>query len=175
MERIGIVIAATCYGREDGGVTFETGMIERSIEIYASPATVFEVITSPVHLTEWWPDQARFEPKAGAIGQLVFGDEEMGDASIPNITIMSLEPPVRFSFRWIHPSDEEAVPGNSLHVLFQLEPTERGTLLRMTETGFREQGWGVAVIEEQYRLHEAGWDRHLARLLAYAPTVPVTE
>ena len=154
-------------------MTLETGTIERRIEIEASPATVFEVITSPEHLAQWWPDEARFEPEVGATGQLVFGDPTTGDASVPNITVISLEPPRRFTFRWLHPDDERAGPDNSLYVVFDLEPSGQGTLLRMTETGFREQGWEVAVLEEQYRLHDAGWDRHLARLVEYAPTVSV--
>ena len=151
--------------------TLESGTIERSIEIDAPPETVFEVITNPEHLENWWPDQARLEPTPGATGRLVFGDPRTGDASIPNITVISVEPPKRFTFRWIHPDDEEAGVGNSLHVVFDLEPSGSGTLLRLSETGFRERGWEVAVLEEQYRLHEDGWDRHLARLATYAPTV----
>lgn len=149
----------------------EFGTIERSIQIDASPETVFEVITSPEHLERWWPDEARVEPVAGATGQLVFGDPSTGDATTPNITVLSLEPPERFTFRWIHPDDAEAAEDNSLLVVFELAPAGGGTLLRMTETGFREQGWEVAVLEENFRLHEEGWDRHLARLVDYAPTV----
>jgi len=151
----------------------EWGTIERSIEIGASLSTVFEVITNPVHLTEWWPDEALFEPKQGAVGRIVFGDRASGDASVPNITIVELEPPRRFAFRWLYPDDEVARTGNSLFVIFELEDLGGRTLLRMTETGFREQGWEVAMLEEQYRLHDVGWDRHLARLVGYAPTVEV--
>ncbi len=43
----------------------------------------------------------------------------------------------------------------------------------MTETGFREKGWEVAVLEQQYREHGEGWDYFLPRLAAYAPTVVV--
>ena len=43
----------------------------------------------------------------------------------------------------------------------------------MTETGFREKGWEVAVLEQQYREHGEGWDYFLPRLVAYAPTVGV--
>ena len=28
----------------------------------------------------------------------------------------------------------------------------------MTETGFREKGWEIAVLEQQYAEHVAGWD-----------------
>ena len=53
-------------------------------------------------------------------------------------------------------------------------PAARAPCLRMTETGFREKGWEVAVLEQQYREHGEGWDYFLPRLAAYAPTVVVT-
>ncbi len=39
-------------------------------------------------------------------------------------------------------------PDNSLLVTFDLEPSETGTLLRFRETGFADQGWEPAVVEE---------------------------
>ena len=152
----------------------ELGKIERSIEIDASPETVFDLITSPMHLREWWPDEALFEAEPGATGHLVFGDRASGEASIPNITIVAVDPPRRFTFRWVYPDNEVASEGNSLYVIFELDDVGGRTVLRMTETGFREKGWEVAVLEEQYRLHAIGWDRHLARLVAYAPTARVS-
>ncbi len=147
----------------------EHGKIEREIQIDASPATVFEVVSSPEHLTEWWPDEAVFEPIPGATGELVFGDRSSGE--VPQITVVDAVPPRLFSFRWIHPEGEDARAGNSLFVTFEIAPDGDGTLLRMTETGFREMGWEIAVLEEQYREHVDGWDHFLPRLVAYAPTV----
>jgi uncharacterized protein YndB with AHSA1/START domain len=149
----------------------EYGTIEREIQIDASPATVFEVITSPEHLKEWWPDDAVIDPTPGATGHLVFGDPTSGDAQIPQVTVIDAVPARLFSFRWIHPEGEEAHDGNSLLVTFELSPHEGGTLLRMTETGFREMGWEVALLEEQYRDHVTGWDAFLPRLVDYAATV----
>jgi uncharacterized protein YndB with AHSA1/START domain len=151
----------------------EYGTIEREIRIEASPGTVFEVITSPEHLKEWWPDEAAFEPVPGATGELVFGDRASGDAQIPQLTVLDAVPSRLFSFRWIHPAGEEAREGNSLHVTFELTPSDGGTVLRMTETGFREMGWDVAVLEEQYRDHAEGWDHFLPRLVDYAAAVAV--
>lgn len=151
----------------------EHGTIEREVQVDASPATVFEVITSPEHLKEWWPDEAVLEPTPGAEGELVFGDRASPDAQIPRVTVVEAEPPRLFSFRWTHPDGEDAREGNSLFVTFALTPRDGGTLLRMTETGFREMGWEVAVLEEQYRDHVSGWDHFLPRLVAYAPSVGV--
>lgn len=151
----------------------EYGTIDREIHIDASPATVFDVITSPEHLKEWWPDEAVIEPTPGATGELVFGDRASADAQIPQVTVVDAVPPRLFSFRWTHAEGEEAREGNSLLVTFALTPDGDGTRLRMTETGFREMGWEVATLEEQYRDHVTGWDHFLPRLVAYAPTVEV--
>jgi uncharacterized protein YndB with AHSA1/START domain len=151
----------------------EFGRIEREIEINASPATVFEVITSPGHLTEWWPDEAVVEPAAGAVGEVVFGDRSSGEAKIAQLTVVGAEPPRLFSLRWDYPEGVDAHEGNSLLVTFELSARGEGTLLRMTETGFREKGWEVAVLEQQYREHGEGWDYYLARLASYASTVAV--
>lgn len=151
----------------------ECGTIEREIRIEASPATVFEVITSPEHLKEWWPDEAVLEATPGSTGELVFGDRTSGEAQIPQVTVIEAEPPRRFSFRWIHPADEEAREGNSLLVTFELTADGDGTLLRMSESGFREMGWEVAVLEQHYREHVEGWAYHLPRLVDYAARVEV--
>ena len=78
-----------------------------------------------------------------------------------------------FSFRWTHPAGEVAAEGNSLLVTFDLVPSGEGTLLKMTETGFREMGWEAAVLEQQYREHVTGWDYYLPRLAPYAATLTV--
>ena len=151
----------------------EYGTIEREVQINASPATVFEVITSPKHLTEWWPDDAVLEPTPGAKGELVFGDRSSGKAQVPKLVVVEAVPPRLFSFRWTHPDDEDAREGNSLLVTFELAASGAGTLLRMTESGFREMGWEVAVLEQQYREHVESWDYFLPRLVDYAATVEV--
>ena len=38
----------------------------------------------------------------------------------------------------------------------------------MTETGFREMGWEIAVLEQQYNEHVTGWDFYVPRLATYA-------
>ena len=60
---------------------------------------------------------------------------------------------------------------NSLLVTFEVSAHGDGTLLRMTETGFREMGWEAAVLEQQYQEHGTGWDFYLPRLAPYAATL----
>lgn len=145
--------------------------IERYVEIEATPETVFEVISKPEHVRRWWPDDAEFDPTPGATGHLVFGDPTTSDAQVPEITVVAVEPPRLFSFRWVYPSGEAADPDNSLLVTFELTPRGSGTVLRMCETGFAAKDWDEAVAETEYRDHCAGWDHFLPQLVDYAPTV----
>jgi uncharacterized protein YndB with AHSA1/START domain len=144
----------------------ELGTIEREIFVEAAPEVVFEVVSDPEHVREWWPDEARYDAAPGATGEIVFGDPEAGGA-VASFTVVEVERPRTFSFRWTHPAGEEARRGNSLLVTFELVPSDGGTLLRMTETGFREMGWEAAVLEQQYREHGAGWDHFLPRIAPY--------
>jgi uncharacterized protein YndB with AHSA1/START domain len=145
----------------------EYGSIEREIHVDASPEVVFEVVSSPVHLREWWPDDADLEPTPGAVGELVWEGSDTEDAMVVPITVVAAEPPRLFSFRWDYAEGEVAAPGNSLLVTFELAPSGAGTVVRLTETGFREKGWEAAVLEQAYNKHVVGWDRHFPRLGEY--------
>ena len=150
----------------------EHGTLERELFVEASPEVVFEVVSSPEHITQWWPDGASYEPVAGSAGSIVFGDCDTG-GKVVALTVLEVSPPHTFTFRWTHPAEQPAAQGNSLLVTFELTPTRGGTLVRMTETGFREMGWEVAVLEEQFQDHERGWDFFLPRLGSYAATLQV--
>ena len=145
----------------------EFGTLERQIHVDATPEVVFEVVSRPEHIREWWSDDADLEPIPGAVGEVVWGDREQ----VAAITVVDVDPPRRFSFRWVAPEGEPATLENSLLVTFDLEPIGTGTLLRLTETGFREKGWEIAVLEEAYREHGAGWDMFLPRLASHAASL----
>lgn len=139
----------------------EFGTIEREIFVEASPEIVFDVVSSPEHLKQWWPDEARYDPVPGANGEIAFGD------TVVAFTVVDARPPTMFSFRWTHPAGDTAAPGNSLLVTFDLTPARGGTLLKMTETGFREMGWEAALLRQQYDEHSTGWDYYLPRIAPY--------
>lgn len=146
----------------------EFGSIERELRIDATPEVVYEVISSPEHLREWWPDDAEFDAIPGATGTITFGDPASPDAMVERLTVVEADSPRRFSFRWVSDEGAPAGPGNSLLVTFDLVPSGDGTLLRFRETGFRERGWEAAVLEETYLDHARGWELFLPRLAAYA-------
>ena len=146
----------------------EFGTIEREIHIDAAPDVVFDVVSSPEHIREWWGGaETGLEPTAGATDELVWRDADTGQTQAVPITVVDAVPPRLFSFRWTHPAGEAAAEGNSLLVTFELVPEGEGTVLRLTETGFREMGWEVAVLEETYRDHVTGWDTFVPRIGSY--------
>ncbi|ONH27749.1 SRPBCC domain-containing protein [Pseudofrankia asymbiotica] len=146
----------------------EYASIEREIHVDAPPEVVFEVISQPEHVREWWYAESDVQPTAGASGELAWADGDNPRAQVVPMTVVVAEPPRLFTFRWTHPAGETAVDGNSLLVTFELVPSGSGTLLRLTETGFREQGWEIATLEHQYNDHVAGWDTYVPRIGACA-------
>jgi uncharacterized protein YndB with AHSA1/START domain len=148
----------------------ELGTLEREIYVDATPETVFDVVSDPKHVREWWPDEASYDVTPGATGQIVFGDPEAGGGVVA-LTVLEVDRPRSFTLRWTQAPGETGVEGNSLLGTVALTPEGGGTRLRMTETGFREMGWEVAVLEQQYREHETGWDHFLPRLATYAASL----
>jgi uncharacterized protein YndB with AHSA1/START domain len=148
----------------------ENDTIEREIHIDASPEVVFDVVSSPAHVRQWWPDEADFTPLPGAPGRIGF---TQGDESIvwEQFTVVEAVPHRLFSFRWTHPEGAIGAAGNSYLVTFELEPAGHGTLLRLTERGFRERGWGEAKVAVEHASHVTGWDFFLPRLPPYAATI----
>jgi uncharacterized protein YndB with AHSA1/START domain len=140
----------------------EYGSIEREIHVDAAPEVVFEVVSSPEHISQWWSDDAEFDVASGAVGELIWGDR----VNVVPMTVVAVEPPRLFSFRWCYP-DKVDDSADSLLVTFELTPSGSGTTIRLTETGFREMGWEAAKLEEQYQDHSVGWDTFVPQLGDY--------
>jgi uncharacterized protein YndB with AHSA1/START domain len=142
----------------------EHGVIEREIYVDAPPETVFDVVSSPAHIRDWWNAETDVEPTPGRSGELTWRDEASGQVEVVPIIVVDAQPPRLFSFRWTHGAGEVATSANSLLVTFELSPSGAGTVLRLTETGFRERGWEIAALEAAYHEHETGWDHFLPRI-----------
>jgi uncharacterized protein YndB with AHSA1/START domain len=148
----------------------EYGSIERELHIDASPEVVFDVVSQPEHLRAWWPDEADFSSAPGGTGRIGFGQSSEG-VTWEQFTVVDVARPRVFSFRWTHEQGQAAERGNSFLVSFELTPAGNGTLLRMTESGFRERGWDEAKVAAAYADHATGWDHYLPRLPVYAAKV----
>ncbi|WP_184788383.1 SRPBCC domain-containing protein [Phytomonospora endophytica] len=139
----------------------ELGTIEREIHVDASPEVVFDVVSRPEHISEWWSDEATLDD---GIGELVWGER----VDVQQFSVVTAEPPRLFAFRWAYPDGKFDAEAAALLVTFELTPSGTGTKLRMTESGFREMGWEAAKLEEMYNDHVTGWDHFVPRLGEYA-------
>ncbi len=136
----------------------EFGSIEREIHVDADPEVVFEVISSPQHMREWWNGaDTDISPVVGSSGEIAWG-RGTEESHIEALTVVEAEPNRRFAFRWVYDGPVDADGTNSLLVTFDLVPSGAGTTVRLTETGFREMGWEAAVLEAAYADHANGWD-----------------
>lgn len=149
----------------------EYGTIEREVHIAASPEVVFDVISRPEHIRDWWSAETAIEPVAGSASELTWRDEASGKVDVVPITVVDVQPHHHFSFRWTHEPGETPTASNSLLVTFELAPTADGTVLRLTESGFRERGWEIAKLEEAYLDHVSGWDFYVPRITEVARQV----
>ena len=71
----------------------EFGTIEREIYVEASPEVVFEVVSSPDHVQQWWPDEAHYDAVPGSTGEIVFGAHGDDGRAVVQFTVIEAQPP----------------------------------------------------------------------------------
>ncbi|HEV7278507.1 MAG TPA: SRPBCC domain-containing protein [Devosiaceae bacterium] len=123
-------------------------VVER--EIPHPPEKLWRALTQP-HLIAEWLMKNDFKPVVGHSFRL------SGDWGGVDCKILTLEPNKTLSYTWDHPHEEAAFDLRSV-VTFTLTPTDKGTQLRMEQTGFgpnQKQAYGGA---------RSGWQEFLAKL-----------
>ena len=146
----------------------ETNVITREIRIEADPTVVYEVVSSPEHIAQWWGADAEFSPQAGAAGVLHFRNPDGSLRAAVQLSVLEASPFERFAFQWDYPEGEAPGPSNATTVTFELSAHTGGTVLRVTEVGFLERAWPGRTAAEAIEQHEDGWSRHLGTLKTYA-------
>lgn len=119
-----------------------------AIEISASPATVFEYLTTPAGMTAWMGQHADLDPRPdGTFAVDVAGHAVRG-------RYLHVEPHTRVVVSWGVAGSPDLPPGTST-VEFRLTPTTGGTRVDLTHSGLPDT-----------RLpgHAEGWEHFLPRL-----------
>lgn len=133
-------------------------LVERTVLIRASRSAVWDAITVPELMSEWFGETASFTPLApGTVGSIGWAD--YGECPI---RIEGIDPESRFSFRWGTP-DRELSTASSTLVAFELFDAAGGTELRVTESGFDSRDGDT---EESLESNRGGWDAELDELVA---------
>jgi uncharacterized protein YndB with AHSA1/START domain len=145
--------------------------IDYEIHIEATPEIVFDVVSNPKHLANWFPDEAELDLVPGGAGVFTFHQGE-GD-HVAQVTVVDAQPYSTFSFRWSQEPGQEVTEGNSLLVRFDLAAAAGGTLLTMSESNFDGRGLDDARVLADYEDHSGGWAQIMPRLAPYAESLVV--
>jgi uncharacterized protein YndB with AHSA1/START domain len=137
----------------------ETAPIVRSAEIRTTPERLFELLTEPEALEQWWPDVAELEPRLGGLIRMEF----RGGESVVTGEITRFEPPRALGFTWVRAES----PGVTTRVDFTVVPLAEGR----SRIEVVHSGWEQA--PELRPLHDAGWAHFLGCLVDLAEGRPV--
>jgi uncharacterized protein YndB with AHSA1/START domain len=111
--------------------------VEREIEFEASPAEVWEALTEPERLEEWFATEVELDPRPGGTGVFRWGDGDERHA-----VVREVDPERRLVLDW----DDEG------QVVLELEECDGATILHVTESspewstalGLSACAWAVA-------------------------------
>ncbi len=140
----------------------DTATVTRTVRIEAPRDLVFEVLTRPDQIAQWFGQSADFPDGVHAGAQGVFGWRDHGDFPA---RIESYRPPSGFAFRWGTPG-EPLQEDNSTTATFTLEADGQGTLLTVVESGFDALG-ELAGRRAAMEDNAQGWVEELDELVAH--------
>ena len=136
-------------------IDIETQSVRRSLHIDATRERVWEAITRPEYIAQWFGDEARWDTfTVGGTG--VFTWHDYGDFPV---RIEEIDPPTTFAFRWGQPGAALAATDSTL-ARFTLDDDGDGTLLTVVETGFDR--CTTRTLDD----HRGGWNSELDELAA---------
>jgi uncharacterized protein YndB with AHSA1/START domain len=136
-----------------------TGVIERRLELHASPERVWRALTDSTELAGWFSERADLPPEPGREGWL-----EWDGYGRFAVHVEVAEPPHRLAWRWMNDADVPLDDTASL-VEWRLEPRGGGgTILHMRETGLPTP--------KDATQNSLGWLHELGELVAFLAVEP---
>jgi uncharacterized protein YndB with AHSA1/START domain len=105
--------------------------VERTIWIAASPERVWQAITDPAQLVQWYAPGCPWDIPALRAGAAVRFHNTPTD--VQTATLDLVQPPQRLRLRWAPEAD---YPATQLVTTLALAPENNGTRVTITETGY---------------------------------------
>lgn len=124
--------------------------VQREVVFEAAPDEVWDALTRPERLAEWFANDVELDVRPGGIGTF-----RWDDGSLRHAVVEDVEDERRLAFRW---SDED---GSESRVELVLDDLPDGTRLTVTETATAgieanaltgEWSWGVSLLAALPRL-----------------------
>ena len=138
--------------------------IGKRIALKAPVARVWRALTDYREFGEWFRVnlECPFVSGQAVSGHLTYpGYEHL----VMEMVIQQIEPERHFSFTWhpyaVDPNTDYSSEAPTL-VEFRLEPTERGTLLTLTESGFENIPTHRRL--QAFRMNNGGWDQQMENI-----------
>ena len=132
------------------------------IFIAAPRERVFEALTNPAQAAQWWGDKGRYhmqkfsmDVRPGGKWSTTGRSATSGDIQVHG-EYLEIDPPRRLCYTWISSWLPKAT-----NVVWELEPCNGGTSLKLTHTGFGGDS-------EATKNHTQGWNLALGWLQSYA-------
>jgi uncharacterized protein YndB with AHSA1/START domain len=149
-----------------------TDRIEKQIELKAPVSRVWRAITDHQQFGEWF--------KVKIDGPFVPGEASRGHMTHPGYEhvaweaeVKEMKPESYFSYTWhpyaIDPTVDYSDETPTL-VEFNLEPTDTGTLLRITESGFDKIPAHRRA--EAFKMDDGGWTSQIRNIANYVASNP---
>ena len=136
----------------------DADVIERVIDIAASPTTVFTLLTDPQEYIRWKGRIAELDARPGGMFRVSFVDSAVRGKYVEVV------PDRRVVFTWGWEGSGAVLGPGASTVEIDLEPRGEGTRLRL-----RHRGLPTSEVAS----HTVGWDHFLPRLTAVAEGRPV--
>lgn len=147
-------------------MTPSTNRIEKQVLLKAAGARVWRALSNADEFGAWFGvafKGATFEPGKDVQGRITHPGYE---TVVFNITIERMEPERLFSFRWhpyaIDPAVDYSKEPTTL-VVFELEPADGATLLRVVESGFDALPPGRRRLDA-FRMNSQGWEAQMKNI-----------
>jgi len=134
--------------------------ITKEIIVKAPKERVYEAITDPQQITQWFPDAVDGTLEVGK--QAIFTFEGYGNSSV---LVVDAQPYDYFAYRWI-PGGANIVDDlttvQTTLVEFRLSTEGTGTKVSLTESGFASLPSDIA--ESSLKDNSGGWEHMMNRL-----------
>jgi len=127
--------------------------VEKTIVFRAAPEKVWQAITDPAELSQWFGHEAEMDLRSGGDAAMTWKEHGRYAMRVEEVTA-----PTRLVWSWVHEPDVAFGDAPATRVEWTLEPrADGGTTLYLRESGF--------LTDLHHQQNTGGWDEELAELV----------